>query len=182
MALRDRIVEVASDLFYREGLRAVGVDRVIAEADIAKATLYRHFASKEDLIVAYLQRRHANVLKAIGDGLPTSATPWPSRVLAVFHLLHRKAESADFRGCAFMLAVAESESSPRVLEVAQQHKDAVKNVFLALLPADRPGRSETAVRLNLLYDGALAQIMIHRHPRFALVAAECAAMLLGVSD
>src|SRR5262245_10312606 len=58
---RNRILETADRLFYRQGIRAVGIDRVIAEADVAKATLYAHFPSKDDLIVATLRRREESV-------------------------------------------------------------------------------------------------------------------------
>jgi len=62
---RERLVEVASRLFYAEGIRAVGVDRVIAEAGVAKATLYAHFASKDELVAAYLARQR--ILKFVLD-------------------------------------------------------------------------------------------------------------------
>lgn len=180
--VRDRILEVASGLFYHEGIRTVGVDRVIAESGIAKATLYRHFPGKEDLIVAYLQQRHAGVVRALDKGLPSADTPWQTRILAVFQLLHRKADSADFRGCAFMLAVAENEASQRVRSVAQQHKQAVRDLFLGMLPSHWATRDAVAAQLNLLYDGALAQIMIHRDPTAALMAADVAELLLDAKE
>ena len=63
--MKEHILNVATGLFYREGLRAVGIDRIIAEAGIAKATLYRHFATKEQLIADYLRSRHVLTLQAI---------------------------------------------------------------------------------------------------------------------
>jgi AcrR family transcriptional regulator len=71
VSARDRIVGTAGGLFYREGYRAVGVDRVIAEADVAKATFYRHFPSKDDLIVAWI----AAAEKAAADNLPPADSP-----------------------------------------------------------------------------------------------------------
>jgi AcrR family transcriptional regulator len=81
---RDRIISTAGALFYREGYRAIGVDRVIAEADVAKATFYRHFPSKDDLIVAWIGAADAGAAKAMppADG-PTALTDYIHAVMAI---------------------------------------------------------------------------------------------------
>lgn len=178
-AVSSHIVDVASALFYREGTQSVGVDRVIEAAGVAKATMYRHFPGKDALIAACLQRRHDNVLAALRDGLAAVRGDARKRVLAMFDLLHDKAESPDFRGCAFMLAVAENESSDAIRTIARAHKAAVLALFAGLLPENTPGRDLLAAQLNLLYDGAMAQILIHRDPGAARVARECAKRLLA---
>jgi AcrR family transcriptional regulator len=158
------------------------VDRIIVEAGIAKATMYRYFSGKDALVAACLQRRHDRVMAALQAGLEQVKPKGHARILAVFDLLHDKAESPDFRGCAFMLAVAENESSDEVRQIARAHKDAVLALFATLVPPTWPGAAKIAAQLNLLYDGAMAQILVQRNPKAALVAKECAEILLKLSE
>jgi len=177
--LIDHIVDTASALFYREGTQSIGVDRIIAETGVAKATMYRHFTGKDALIAACLRRRHDNVLTALRDGLARVRGDGRKRVLTVFELLYDKAESPDFRGCGFLLAVAENEGSDEVRAIARHHKATVLALFAELLPAGIAKRDALAAQLNLLYDGAMAQILIHRDPGPARIARECARRLLA---
>lgn len=180
-AIFDHIVDTAGALFYKEGTKSVGVDRIIVEAGIAKATMYRYFQGKDALIAACLQRRHDRVVAALRAGLEQVKPDKHARVLALFDLLYEKAETPDFRGCAFMLAVAENGSSDQVRQIARTHKETILGLFSTLLPPGWPDDAETASQLNLLYDGAMAQILVHRDPRAALVAKGCAEMLLAFS-
>ncbi len=80
-AARERLLRTASDLFYREGIHAVGVDRIVAEAGVTRATFYRHFPSKEDLVEAYLGVEDANIRGAFDDARGDPApSPRPSSV------------------------------------------------------------------------------------------------------
>jgi AcrR family transcriptional regulator len=176
---RERIVEAAGALFYSEGTKSVGIERVIAASEIAKATLYHHFASKEDLVVAYLERRHAQVLASIEGSLLDPARSAHDRVLHVFRILEQKAGLPEFRGCAFMMAVAENGAVQRIVDVALAHKAAVNEMFRSLLRGCALPHGQTlADQLSLLYDGALAQIMIRRAAAPASVAASCASAIL----
>lgn len=178
--MREHILEVATGLFYREGLRAVGIDRIIAEAGIAKATLYRHFPTKEQLIADYLRSRHALTLAAMQAALDAAGADPARRVSALFDWLYARADS-DFRGCAFLLAVAEHGDSPEIREVVRQHKDAVRAMFagaLAGLGRSR-GVKQLAEQLALLYDGALATIMVRRKPDAVVLARKSARTLLA---
>ena len=67
--LRDRIIDVSSALFYSEGIRGVGIDRIIDASGVAKATLYKHFRSKDELVVAYLKSRHQRVIESLKSHL-----------------------------------------------------------------------------------------------------------------
>lgn len=174
----EHIIDTAGSLFYREGTHSVGVDRIILEAGVAKATMYRYFSGKDALVAACLQRRHEKVMAALREGLEKVPSKGQARVLAVFNLLHDKSDSPDFRGCAFMLAVAENEASDEIRTIARNHKKAVLELFASLLPPTRRDRERTAAQLNLLYDGAMAQILIHRRPEPARMARECAELLL----
>ncbi|HEY0200855.1 MAG TPA: TetR/AcrR family transcriptional regulator, partial [Burkholderiaceae bacterium] len=151
-ALTAHIVDTAGRLFYSEGTRAIGIERIIAESGIAKATLYQHFGGKEDLIVAYLENRHAHVIEGIRSNLLCSNASLVERVMHVFRLLEHKASSdEEFRGCAFLMAVSEHGSNARIVGVAQRHKAAVREIFLSLLPAPSTGREALADQLSLLY-------------------------------
>lgn len=177
-SIRDHIVDTAGALFYREGTRSVGVDRIIQETGVAKATMYRHFAGKDALVAACLQRRHERVMEALCGGVEKVPAGGYGRVLAIFDLLHQKASTPEFRGCAFMLAVAENESSDEVRSIARKHKKEVLDLFAAHLPPAHPEIRKDAAKLNLLYDGAMAQILIQRDAQAALLAKECARLLL----
>ena len=178
----DHIIETAGTLFYKEGTKSIGVDRIISEAGVAKATMYRYFSGKDALIEACLQRRNDKVMAALRAYLETVQPKGHTQVLAIFDFLYAKALTPDFRGCAFMIAVAENEGSEGVRRIARQHKEAVQSLFAGLLPAEWPHASGTAAQLNLLYDGAMAQILIQRQPDAALIARSCAETLIKASE
>src|SRR5262250_2308768 len=98
-AMEERILETTDRLFYGQGIRAVGVDTIAAEVGISKRTLYNHFPSKDDLIVAYLSRRMRPA--------ETSGRPPAEQILGDFDRLERSFASGVFRGCPFVNAVAE---------------------------------------------------------------------------
>lgn len=177
-ATRERILAAASRLFYAHGVKSVGVDRVIAEAGVAKATLYSHFPSKEHLIVAYLQARHEEVMRSMQAQRLDASADTGSRVLQHFATLQRKAGSPAFRGCAFLLALAENEDCEAIQHQVRAHKQAIVDMFLDELPAGLASRDALGRQLALLYDGALAQIMVRRRPDAAAMAGDCATVLL----
>ncbi|TCM52795.1 TetR family transcriptional regulator [Rhizobium sp. PP-F2F-G48] len=171
-----QILASAGTLFYRDGIRAVGIDRIVVEANVAKATLYRHFPSKDHLVAAYLQDRHERVLRSLQDVLATVG-PARDQVEAIFRRLYDKADSPEFRGCAFALAVAEHGDSERVTTIARTHKAAIGDVFRRVLATvtDMPDRP--AAHLALLYEGALSTVAVGRDPQAVLVACDCALLV-----
>src|SRR5436305_4519517 len=104
---RQRILETADRLFYQEGIRAVGIDRIIAEAGVAKMSLYNHFPSKDDLILAVLEYREGNVLKFFRSSMERHANKAKSQLKAFFAALKDFFESPGFRGCPFQNAAVE---------------------------------------------------------------------------
>jgi AcrR family transcriptional regulator len=106
---RERILESAYELFSRRGIRAVGVDEVISSASVAKATLYRHFRSKDELVLAFLQQREQLWTK---DWVETEAkrraeTP-EAQLLAIFDLFDEWFQKEDFEGCSFINILLET--------------------------------------------------------------------------
>src|SRR5215212_2232582 len=104
---RDRLLDAAMSLFYRDGYHAVGIDTILAEAKLAKMTLYHHFSSKEEMIVAALQRRWAITSAGVQAALDAAGPSPRKRLLALFDWYDRWLRSKEFNGCSFIRAVAE---------------------------------------------------------------------------
>jgi len=103
---KERIVDVASDLFYQQGFRATGINEVIEKSGVAKATFYNHFPSKDDLGLAYLEGVVAKELGGLDEVLARAQTP-REQFLAVLQWIKPWLDDTKFRGCAFLHAVAE---------------------------------------------------------------------------
>ncbi|MBB4349623.1 AcrR family transcriptional regulator [Rhizobium cellulosilyticum] len=172
-AIPDQILTAAGALFYKEGIRAVGIDRIIEEANVAKATLYRHFPSKDHLVAAYLKARHDRVIRSLEDVTEAAMAP-RDKIELIFERLHEKADSPEFRGCAFALAVAEHGDSERVVSVARTHKTMVRDIFSAIMSKANSGSQQASAHLSLLYEGALATVAVGRDPSAVLIARDCA--------
>ncbi|MFE3226864.1 TetR/AcrR family transcriptional regulator [Nocardia sp. NPDC059228] len=100
---RDRLLDTATRLFYAEGIHTVGIDRIIAEAGIAKATFYRHFKAKEDLVVAYLVREYGRQREVL-EAIPGAGT---DSIVGIFERLGELSCGPGFRGCPFLNAAVE---------------------------------------------------------------------------
>src|SRR6478735_1631923 len=114
---RERLLQAADQLFYEEGIHTVGIDRVIEKAGVAKASLYKNFGSKDELVRAYLARRHAARQLRITAKLAEHDAP-RDRILAVFDVLVDISSRPGFRGCAFVNASAEAPPGGVVAESA----------------------------------------------------------------
>lgn len=152
---RERILDNASRLFYRDGFRAVGVDTIIAESGVAKMTLYRHFPSKDDLIVAYLERANLEFWEWLEPATAGVEDP-RDRLLATFEAVGKLSTSPKCLGCTFQATAAEfpDRDNPGH-RVAMEHKRAVRGRFRKL--AEEAGLREPGVladQLLLLMDGA----------------------------
>lgn len=150
-AARDRLLHTAHDLFYRDGVRATGIDRVIAEAGVTKVTFYRHFASKDLLVRAFLAYRHDAWMGWFIDSLGRHQAE--SRgVAALPDVLEEWFSSPVFRGCAFINSAAETAGdSADTCTVALAHKFEMNEVISLLAP---PGLAGT---ISLLLDGAIVR-------------------------
>ena len=97
---RERLLDAASELFYAEGIHTVGIDRIIEKAGVAKASLYNTYGSKDELVRAYLGRRHDRQKARIAAALEGVTDP-REKILAIFTAQEQLFASAGFRGCAF---------------------------------------------------------------------------------
>ncbi|WP_441285640.1 TetR/AcrR family transcriptional regulator [Sorangium sp. KYC3313] len=180
---RRHILEVAERLFYAEGYRAVGVDRLIAEADVAKATFYRHFPTKDDLLVAVLDARDLRFREWLAGRVEAVAGDPRDRPLAVFDALAELFAADDFRGCAFLNTMVEvaSRSHP-AHEAAQRHKQRLIDYFERLLrEAGVPSASALAPQILLLIDGAIVTAVREGGPGAAARARSLAENLIATA-
>jgi AcrR family transcriptional regulator len=171
---RDRILEAVDRLFYRQGIRAVGVDAIAADLGISKKTLYRLFPSKDDLILAYLNGRFRP--------LPANSNKPPAeQILANFDWIARSMSSAkDFRGCAFLNAIAElGDEDGEARDLAISYKESRRlwyRQLLTQLDVDDP--DTLATQLALLIDGAYAAMLVRKDPAMMQAAIAAARILL----
>jgi len=166
MPARQRLLLIASELFYRNGIRATGIDRVIAESGITKVTFYRHFASKNALVCACLTHRHGRWMAWFQDALTRHA---PAGGLATLGAaLTEWLRDEGFRGCAFLNSVSElGEALPEVVAITRQHKADMTAAIEGLLPAS-PGRTSLARAAAMAVDGAIVQAQFEVTPEAAL--------------
>lgn len=180
---RDHLMAVAWRLFYRDGFRTVGIDTILAEAGVAKMTLYNHFASKEELIIALLAQRDAEFRASIAAKVATAGRSPARRLLAVFDWLEEWFGGDDFKGCAFIRALSEyPEPSHPVHKTAWRHKESVRAMLVELCEAagakDATALAET---LSLLIDGAIVAAHATRSTTPAVSARGTAAALLRLA-
>jgi AcrR family transcriptional regulator len=178
---RERLLAAANELFYNEGVHTVGIDRIIEQAGVAKASLYNTFGSKDELVRAYLETRQASVAQRITEAVERYDTP-RERLLAVFEGQGELFTQTDYRGCAFTRASAESHPG----DVAEQATEGYRHWVRALLTelASQAGVPEPEVlarQLHLLYDGSGQSARLDHDPDAAAAACAAAATLLDAA-
>jgi AcrR family transcriptional regulator len=161
---RERILLTAHDLFYREGIRATGIDRVIAESGVTKVTFYRHFPSKNHLVQEFLEYRHQRWMAWFIDALARHGGGSKAITPALAEWFRDK----NFRGCAFINSVGELGGTlPEVMEISRRHKQDMANVIASLLPPSQYQKHD-AQALALAIDGATIRAQFDQTPDVAL--------------
>ena len=176
---RDRILAIADELFYRDGFRAVGVDTIIERAGVAKTTLYHHFPSKDDLIVAYLEQANERFWDWFEGAVAPEHAP-RAKLVALFESVAKVAASPACLGCTFQGTAAEFPAQDHPgHRTARAHKEAVLE-RLRELAAQAGARepSRLAGELLLLMDGAFAAARMFGRPSPAAAAPAAATTLL----
>ncbi|OBA85075.1 TetR family transcriptional regulator [Mycobacteriaceae bacterium 1482268.1] len=128
---RERIIDTCYDLFTRRGIGDVGVDEIVAKADVAKATLYRHFASKDDMVLAFMERRAELWTNEVIDRLPRERSDDPKgQLLALFDVLdewfHQR---SDYEACSFIKTLFEVGPEGRVGQACIGHLDRIRDIL-----------------------------------------------------
>ncbi|SFE66457.1 transcriptional regulator, TetR family [Actinopolyspora alba] len=178
---RERLLEAASELFYRHGIRAVGIDTVIERAGVAKMSLYNHFSSKDELVAAYLERREQRWSAFFDSELRRIGGTPAGRVLAAFDILASWLERECPRGCAFGNAEAElADPTHPAQAVIEADKARLREWLTELVAASGstdPGL--VAEQLFLLWEGVLVTSGTERVRDPVAAAKQAAARLLG---
>ena len=178
---RQRILETADRLFYQQGIRAVGIDRIIDEAEVAKMSLYKHFPSKDDLILAVLKYREESVLAFFRSAMERHGKKAKSPLGVFFAALKDLFESPGFRGCPFQNAAVElADPTHPGTEFVRGHKQRFSE-FLRGLVEETVGKAaaKVAPAITILVEGALVTAVIQGNPDAADVARDAALKLVG---
>lgn len=157
-AKRDELVDAAIRLFNRHGYHATGVDRLMEETGIAKTTLYRHFASKEELIVAALAKVDEAAREEMRAFVEAASDDPRERILATFGQLAVWLQDVEFKGCPFVAAAGEyGGATDPVFQQVRLHKRLYLAYFEELVRAARvPEPKAVARQLVMLHEGAVA--------------------------
>jgi AcrR family transcriptional regulator len=178
-SVRDRLLAAANELFYEEGIHAVGIERVLERARVAKASLYSTFGSKDDLVSAYLEVRDQRRRQRIGAALQKHSGA-RARILAVYDLLGEAAREKNYRGCAFVNAIGEGmPAESKAKHACDVSRAWLRETFTSLareLGASAP--EKLGARLMLLYDGATVAASMDRNLNAAAEARAIAERLL----
>lgn len=161
LSRRDHLVETAAELFRRNGYHATGIDRILAESGCAKMTLYKHFRSKDELILAALRRRDEQFRNALMRAVERRAESPRGRLLVVFERLGELIAEPDFSGCMFVNAAGEFAAPDDPIHAAAAEHKRLIGTYLAKLAA-QAGAAEPAAlarALMLLIEGTV--VMAH---------------------
>jgi AcrR family transcriptional regulator len=181
LPVRERLLAAADELFYREGINNVGIDRVLEHAGVAKASLYATFGSKEELVRAYLEGRQETRRASIEAYIARHRSP-REQLLAVFDALVDTCGRPTFRGCAFVMARSELPAGERTQPVLLSYRHWVRELFVRLArDAGARNAPVLAQQLLLLYDGALMAAQMDGNGAAAVTARSTAALLLDAA-
>jgi AcrR family transcriptional regulator len=171
----ERLLAAADRLFYQQGIRAVGVDTVAAEAGVSKRTLYNHYPSKDHLIAAYLTARFRP--------LPPSDAPAREQLLGAYDRLERLIADGSFRGCPYVNAVTEiGDPKHPAVAIARQFKEERRRWYRALLERlDARDADGLATQLQIHFEGGHASALVRGDPALARSARAAAEVLLDAA-
>lgn len=180
-AVKDRILDTASRLFYDQGYHVTGINQIIEEADIARASLYNHFTSKTELLLAYLDRTHEEWFVELDRYLAPVAEP-REKILALFDFRIRRQQKLKYRGCHFNKITAETGEDEEVARRVKMHKGRFRQYIFDLVRQTDHRRlmeDETlADTLFYLLEGAIAVGAMFRSSEHAEKARKIAEMFL----
>ena len=170
LSVKERIVESASHLFYHNGYNQTGINQIIAEANVAKASMYQHFRSKEDIAVAYLLRRHGIWMSNLNESVASQNTA-KGKVIGTFDYLDEWLSAVNYRGCGWQNII--TDLPPDQLKIRDQailHKNELREWIWSLLKEEK-GYSENEAEsigdeILILIEGAiiLSQIQKNKWP------------------
>lgn len=177
---RDQLIDTALDLFSREGFQGTGIDRILAESGVAKMTLYNHFKSKDELILAVLRRRDETFRNWYMREVERRASAPRDQLLATFDVLETWFNDGHYGGCLFINATAEfGDRTESIRGSCAEHKKLVLDYLTELSSkAGATDAEELAFSLNLLAEGAIVTAQVFGMPEAARRARKAAGILV----
>jgi AcrR family transcriptional regulator len=174
--VKEQIVDTASRLFYEQGYNATGINQIIAEAGVAKASLYQHFPSKEDLLAEYLTNESVRTMESLHKEVARYETV-PEKITAMFDNLGRAIRKSEFQGCQFLNIVSEiPANNTRIRGLIQKQKNEIRQLFKSILKEAK--KPELADEFYLLFEAALIAGKVHQAEWTIKTAKNIAAKLL----
>ncbi|AEM81360.1 TetR/AcrR family transcriptional regulator [Streptomyces violaceusniger] len=176
----ERILSTATALFNAHGVRGVGVDRIIAESGVAKATLYSHFRTKDDLVLAYLHRSDQHWRAALRQAAEAAGADPRDRLVGVFDALIATTRRDGFRGCAFTRTAGETEPGTAPHATTAEHKRAIRAWLTELArEAGAADPERLGLQISVLVDGTMAAAALEPRPECAEAAQDAARALVA---
>jgi len=156
---KTRILATATRLFYTQGYHATGINQILKEAEVARASLYMHYPSKEDLCIAFLNFRHEYWFKCFREFIDPVTDP-EQKLMAAFDFLINMNDKEDFRGCAFMNILSEiSPADADIYKIIQNHKQKLRE-FLASIHPDHTQLLKD--HIYLLFEASMLESHLYR--------------------
>ncbi len=180
---RERLLETATNLLYRDGIQAVGINRIVAEAEVALMTLYRQFGDKDKLVAAALENWSTQWLHWLADHIDRRGDDAKARVAGLWDALDEWFSSKGFRGSFIANAATELRGEPGhpAHRVIEGHRLAMRHLLEDLAKAaGAHDPSEAATHLQVIIDGATSVAMVDRTPAPARNARALASAALAV--
>ncbi|MCQ9640734.1 TetR/AcrR family transcriptional regulator [Chryseobacterium sp. WG14] len=162
--VRDRIIRVASDLFYKQGYNSTGINQIIADADIAIGSLYNHFSSKNELLHAYLIKEELTWFEGVEKCVEGISHP-KEKMEALIDYRIKLQKSSRFAGCHFIKIISEiGDTNPIVYDFVKKHKEKQKELIRTLVEqSELPDTDLVAETIFLLIEGAVVTSTIHKN-------------------
>ncbi len=161
--VRERLIETASRLFYEQGYNRTGINQILKESGVAKASMYDHFKSKEDICIAYLQEMDDQFTHNIKTFV-NQKKEGVDRVLAVFEFLEDFYNAENFRGCWCLNTIAEiPQDDIRIKEEIRKQKESLRGIIRSLVDDNLKENQEASLadQLYILYEGALVESYLY---------------------
>ena len=182
--VKERIIKTASDLFYNNGYNQTGINQIIAEAGVAKASMYQHFRSKEDIAVAYLKQRHINWMGSLIDFV-SKADSNIAKLIMSFDYLKTWLDAVNYRGCGFQNIICDlPQDQQKIKDQVLLHKNDLQNLVYKLLKESGEYNNEEAEEIGnellVLMEGAIILSQIQKGNWPILAAKNASKKLLKV--
>ena len=177
---RDHLVNVAADLFYKDGIHATGIDKIISESGVARMTLYKHFKSKEELVLATLKQHDRQIREWLVAAVERYAQTPSERLLAIFDAFDVRFRSDEFRGCPLNKATGEFPNlEDPIRQTAIRHKQMIRSYIQGLAAESGVDDPETlSKQIFLLLEGAIVTAQVTGNVEAAKEARAAAEVLV----